>query len=257
MNNNLESETLDAMQEINRRDLLRLGAGLGLAALTPRVFSAAGRMRFSKYEILPTSVPMAERVREAWTESYRLQGTFQTHYSAVFVRLHTDEGLVGTGESLVTAAQTETILKRMIGRSPVEYWQDDSIQGVLMAVHDILGQASGLSVARLLSPSPKTRIEHTWWTHCLPPDLMAAEAKLGASLGYRVHKVKARSWQDPLAQAAAMCAVVPTEYRFWADANSNWGSPSRAPLSTGWLATPITLPWSRPCSTATWTRSAS
>jgi pyruvate/2-oxoglutarate dehydrogenase complex dihydrolipoamide acyltransferase (E2) component len=116
----------------------------------------------------------------------------------------------------------------MIGRSPVEYWQDDSIQGVLMAVHDILGQASGMSVARLLSPSPKTRIEHTWWTHCLPPDLMAAEAKLGASLGYRVHKVKARSWQDPLAQAAAMCAVVPKEYRFWADANSNWGSPSRA-----------------------------
>src|SRR5262249_33349491 len=54
------------------------------------------------------------------------------------------------------------------------------------------------------------------------------EAKLGASLGYRVHKVKARTWQDPLAQAAAMCAVVPKEYRFWADANSNWGSPSRA-----------------------------
>ena len=112
--------------------------------------------------------------RGTGTESYRLQGTFQTHYSAVFVRLHTDEGLVGTGESLVSAAQTEIILKRMIGRSPVEYWQDDSIQGVVMAVHDILGQASGMSVARLLSPSPKTRIEHTWWTHCLPPDLMAA-----------------------------------------------------------------------------------
>src|SRR5262245_32059490 len=87
-----ESETLDAMQEINRRDLLRLGAGLGLA-VAPRVLSAAGRMRFSKYEVLPTSVPMAQRVREAWTESYRLQGTFQTHYSPVFVRLHTDEGL--------------------------------------------------------------------------------------------------------------------------------------------------------------------
>ena len=115
MNNDRESETLDAMQEINRRDLLRLGAGLGLAALSPQVFSAAGRMRFSKYEIHPTSVPMAERVREAWTESYRLQGTFQTHYSAVFVRLHTDDGLVGTGESLVSAAQTEAILKRMIG----------------------------------------------------------------------------------------------------------------------------------------------
>src|SRR4030081_497040 len=141
MNNNRESETLYGMQEINRRDLLRLGARSCLAGVAPRVLSAASRMRFSKYEILPTSVPMADRVREAWTESYRLQGTFQTHYSAIFVRLHTDEGLVGTGESLVSAAQTESILKRMIGRSPVEYWQDDSIPGVLMAVHDILGQA--------------------------------------------------------------------------------------------------------------------
>ncbi len=215
------------MQEINRRDLIRLGMGLG-AALAPQAASAAARMRFSKYEIFPTSIPMAERVRAAWEESYRLQGSFQTHYSAVIVRLHTDEGLVGTGESLVSAAQTEAILKRMIGHSPVSYWQDDSLQGVLMAVHDILGQAAGFSVARLLSPSPLQRIQHTWWSHCLPPDLMAAEAKLGASLGYRIHKVKARPWQDPLEQAAAMCAVVPREYRFWADANAHWGSPSRA-----------------------------
>jgi L-alanine-DL-glutamate epimerase-like enolase superfamily enzyme len=57
---------------------------------------------------------------------------------------------------------------------------------------------------------------------------MASEAKLAASLGYRVHKVKARPWQDPLEQAAAMCAVVPKEYRIWADANAHWGSPDRA-----------------------------
>ena len=216
------------MRELNRRDLLRFGAGLALANIAPQALSAASRMRFSKYEIFPTRVPFAERVREAWIASYQLQGTFQTHYDPVFVRLHTDEGLVGTGESLVSAPQTESILKRMIGHSPVEYWQDDSIQGVLMAVHDILGQASGITIGRLLSPSPKMRIEHTWWSHCLPPDLMAAEAKLGASLGYRVHKVKARPWQDALDQAAAMCAVVPKEYRFWADANTHWGSPSRA-----------------------------
>ena len=158
------------MQELSRRDLLRFGAGLGLAKIVPQVLSAAGSMRFSKYEIFPTRVPMAERVREAWIASYKLQGTFQTHYNPVFVRLHTDEGLFGIGESLAGVAQTESILKRLMGRSPVEVWQDDSIQGVLMAVHDILGQASGMSISRLLSSSPKTRIEHTWWSHCLPPD---------------------------------------------------------------------------------------
>ena len=216
------------MREIRRRDLLTLGAGVGLAATAPRAWSAASRMRFSKYEIFATRVPMAERVREAWTEAYKLQGRFQTHYEPVFVRLYTDEGLVGTGESLVSPSQTEAILKRMIGHSPIEYWQDDSIRGVLIAVEDILAQAAGVPICRLLAPSPKARVEHTWWSQCFPPDVMAAEAKLGASLGYRVHKVKARPWQDPLEQAAAMCAVVPKEYRFWADANSSWGSPSRA-----------------------------
>ena len=143
------------MRELSRRDLLQLGAGAALTGLASQVLSAAGKIRFTKYEIFPTRIPMVDRVREAWIASYKLQGTFQTHYNPVFVRLHTDEGLVGTGESLAAVPQTESILKRMIGRSPVEFWQDDSIQGVLMAVHDILGQASGMSISRLLSPTPK------------------------------------------------------------------------------------------------------
>jgi L-Ala-D/L-Glu epimerase len=216
------------MTPLSRRELLGLGACAGLAGMAPGSLRAASRMRFTKYEVLPTQVPMAQRVREAWIESYKLQGSFQTHYDPVFVRLYTDEGLTGLGESLVSPAQTEAILKRMIGRTPMEYWQDDSIQGVLMAVHDILAQSIGVPICRLLSSTPKKRIEHTWWSHCWPPDLMASEAKLGASLGYVVHKVKARPWQDPLEQAAAMCAAVPKTYRFWADANAWWSSPSRA-----------------------------
>ncbi len=57
---------------------------------------------------------------------------------------------------------------------------------------------------------------------------MASEAKLAASLGYRVHKVKARPWHDPIEQAAAICEAVPKDYRVWADANASWSSPSRA-----------------------------
>ena len=110
------------MQTLSRRDVLRIGAGagVGLAGLPSQAVSAASRIRFTKYEIFPTRVPMAERVREAWIASYKLQGTFQTHYNPVFVRLHTDEGLIGTGESLAGVPQTEAILKRMIGRSPIE-----------------------------------------------------------------------------------------------------------------------------------------
>ncbi|HZT30674.1 MAG TPA: mandelate racemase/muconate lactonizing enzyme family protein [Bryobacteraceae bacterium] len=217
---------------LSRRELLHSFAGLVAGGPLVQALRAAPasvrNMRFTRYEIMPTRVPFAERVRDAFIESYKLQGRFQTDYDPVFVRLQTDEGLAGIGEALVGARQIETILKRMIGRSPWEFLQDDSIQGALMAVYDVLGQATGMPICRLLSPAPRPRIIQTWWSHCFPPKLMASEAKLGASLGYRVHKVKARPYQDPLEQAAAICEVVPPDFRVWADANSSWESPGRA-----------------------------
>jgi L-alanine-DL-glutamate epimerase-like enolase superfamily enzyme len=185
-------------------------------------------MRITKYEVMPTSVPFAERLRDAWIESYKLQGRFQTHYDPVFVRVHTDEGVSGIGEALMAAPQAEATLKRMVGRTPWEFLQDDRIGGILMAMYDLLGKATGFPASRLMAPNPSSRIFHTYWTHCLPPSLMASEAKLAASLGYRVHKVKARPWQDPIEQAAAICEAVPKDYRVWADANACWSSPSRA-----------------------------
>ena len=65
---------------------------------------------------------------------------------------------------------------------------------------------------------------------------MAAEAKRGADLGYRVHKVKARPWEDPIAQAEAICDVIPRDMRVWADANAWWGSVGRTLFFTERLA---------------------
>ena len=52
-----------------------------------------------------------------------------------------------------------------------------------MAVYDLIGQASGLPVSRLFGNKPKRRIVQTWWSQCLPPDVMASEAKLGYEFG--------------------------------------------------------------------------
>lgn len=49
---------------------------------------------------------------------------------------------------------------------------------------------------------------------------MASEARLGTSLGFRVHKVKARDWEDPIAQAAAICAAIPKEMKVWSSGHS-------------------------------------
>ena len=218
-----------------RRTLLKsistLGVGSAvtqplLAASAAAPASATG-MRFTRYEVVPTAVPMHERVREAWQRSFRLQNRFQTHYYPTIVRLYTDEGLVGICDAQMKAGKAKQILAGMVGHSPWEYLLDDRLGGILVAVYDLIGQATSLPISRLFSTSPKERIVQTWWSQCFPPDLMASEAKLGADLGYRVHKVKARPWEDPIEQAAAICEVIPRDMRVWVDANGWWGSVGR------------------------------
>tara|TARA_B110000495_G_scaffold194832_1_gene201658 strand:- start:650 stop:1657 length:1008 start_codon:yes stop_codon:yes gene_type:complete len=178
---------------------------------------------------------MHDRVREVFAEVYRQQGINRDYYDSTLVRLYTDEGLVGIGDALLNVEDSlgsvpnaEAICKRLVGHSPWEFLIDDSLGGILMAVYDLIGQAAGLPVSRLFAPVPKTHIVQTWWSQCFPPDLMASEAKLGYDLGYRVHKVKTRPFEDPIEQAEAVTSAVPDDFRIWADTNGTWETPEKS-----------------------------
>ncbi|MDA9764837.1 MAG: mandelate racemase/muconate lactonizing enzyme family protein [Opitutales bacterium] len=231
------------MRRYSRRNVLRLLAASGGLAATHlalgRVYAAtpvsATSQRITRFEIIPVRVHMHERVREVFAEVYRQQGINRDYYDSTLVKLYTDEGLVGVGDALLnvedslgSVPKAEAICKRLIGRSPWEFLLDDSLGGILMAVYDLIGQAAGLPVSRLFAPAPKTHIVQSWWSQCFPPDLMASEAKLGYDLGYRVHKVKARDFEDPVEQAEAVTSNVPEDLKIWADTNSTWVTPERA-----------------------------
>ena len=218
---------------LSRRDLLQSLAMSAVAGLSLR---AASGQRITRYEMIPTRVPMAERVREAWQASFHRQGRFQTHFEPVIVRLFSDDGLVGVGDADMPAAAAKPILDSLIGKSPWDLLLDDRLGGVIVAVYDLLGKALERPVAKLFAPRTKASVEQTWWSQCFPPSLMASEAKLGAELGYRVHKVKARPWEDPIAQAEAICDAIPRDMRVWVDANSWWGSVGRTLHITEQLA---------------------
>ncbi len=216
---------------LNRRKWLRhpatAGALLVGGGLVPQgIARSAGELRITKYEVIPTRVPMHERVREAWQKSFFLQSRFQTHFTPTIVRVFAAD-LVGVADAMMDAKRARDLLASMVGHNPIECLMDDRLGGMLAAVYDLVGQAVGLPVSRLLASQPRARIQQTWWSHCFPPELMASEAKLGAELGYRVHKVKARPWEDPIDQAAAICEVIPRDMRVWVDANAWWGSVGR------------------------------
>ena len=208
---------------MTRREWLGLPAGL--AAQSGR---AAPKDRISRFEILSVRVPFHERVRDAWIRSWERQRRDQVDYVLHFVRLHTDTGLSGIGEAKMPRPQAEAQLKSMLGKSPWDYLEDDELRGILIAVCDLVGKAERKPVARLLSEQPREAIVPTWWSQCFPPALMASEARLGAQLGYRVHKVKARPWEDPLQQAEAICSAVPRDFKVWADANGTWETVERS-----------------------------
>jgi len=231
------------MRKYSRRDILKgLSALAGLGAIEAtlgRVHAAtspsARSLRITRFEVIPVRVPMHERVRDVFAEVYQKQGINRDYYDSTLVKLHTDEGLVGIGDALMNVEDSLSSVpkavatcNRLVGRSPWEFLMDDSLGGVLMAVYDLMGQASGLPVSRLFAPEPKTHIVQSWWSQCFPPDLMASEAKLGYDLGYRVHKVKARDFEDPVEQAEAVTSSVPADFKIWADANSTWKTAERA-----------------------------
>ncbi|MEZ5364864.1 MAG: mandelate racemase/muconate lactonizing enzyme family protein [Bryobacterales bacterium] len=220
---------------LTRREILTIIAAAAggsrlrepLLAAESAVPASARSSKIVKAEVIHTRVPMHERVRDAWQRSFKLQDRYQTHYEPVIIKLHSDEGLVGIGDADMPAGRAKAIAESLVGHSPWEYLLDDSLGGVLVAVYDLLGKTSGMSVARLFSTSPRDKIVQTWWSQCFPPALMASEAKMGYDLGYRVHKVKARPWEDPYEQGQAICDVIGSDMRVWADANSWWRSVGR------------------------------
>ena len=231
------------MHKYSRRDILAGLASLGGLGI---VHTAMGRahaatqasgasQRITRFEVIPVRVPMHERVREVFAEVYRKQGINRDYYDSTLVKLYTDEGLMGVGDALLdvedslgSVPKAEAICERLIGHSPWEFLMDDSLDGILMAVYDLIGQASGLPVSRLFAPNPKKHIVQAWWSQCFPSDLMASEAKLGYDLGYRVYKVKARDFEDPVEQAEAVTSAVPADFRIWADTNGTWETVERA-----------------------------
>lgn len=214
------------MHRPNRRRLLQSLAGLGTAAPLLQAASAAPAtvtgMRISRYEIFRTRVPWDQRVREAAILGWRRENMDVPDSPHTVIKIHTDEGITGVGEG-----GSEAILKGMVGRSPWEYVFNDTLGGAQTAIYDLLGKAVGLPACRLLSANPRKRIVQAYWSLSYPPDLLASEAKRAAGLGYRVHKVKIRMWEDPVAQAQAIFAAVPRDYRVWGDPNHCWGSVGR------------------------------
>lgn len=127
-----------------------------------------------------------------------IQEYFGREYPTTIIMVHTDEGLIGLGESNSSHGSNitdsaESIAERYIGKSIWEF--DLSTEGFTFqsALYDLAGQALGVPAYKLIGAKHRDSVELAYWSPPMPPKETAEEAERAADLGFRVHKLKARS----------------------------------------------------------------
>ena len=162
----------------SRRDLLKLGAGAvagGLAAATPAVARAEqdDRARWPNLKITKvTSFLLECELERAFGASVSVP--LAKTRDALLVKIETDAGLVGWGETSPISGARSTIDKflapRLIGQNPLEYrrlwrslWGPNFGNGlatgaVEMAINDLRGKALGMPIHKLLGGKLRDKI---------------------------------------------------------------------------------------------------
>ena len=234
---------------VSRKGFLKaLGFGL-LASQAPRGWAAAadkaeksgaGKLRIKDVEIYAFDIPLKQPFRISLGES--------TAANDVLVRIVTDAGLVGWGESspfppITGDTQGTNILmakgiREMIkGKDPlsvdailneighVVYSNPGIVAAFDMALLDIVGKAAGLPLFRLLG-GDKGTFASDITTGIDTPEKMAASAGANVARGYKNIKIKVGLDPDEdTARVRAVREAIGNGVHLRIDANQGWTVP--------------------------------
>lgn len=196
-------------------------------------------MRITRIEAIPFAIPYAKTLQFA-------SGEVRTA-DHVLVRVHTDDGLVGSAEapprpytygetqqSIVAVIDT-LFAPQVIGRSPLDREQ---VQAVLhrtvgnptakaaldMAMWDVIGQALGVSVSQLLGGwSDRMRVSHMLGFDT--PEKMVAEAQ-AIHDAYGIATFKVKVGRRPVSLDVDVCRALREHFgdsvELYVDGNRGW-----------------------------------
>ncbi len=211
------SSSFRTPENLDRRSLLGSGlAGLGLAAL------AAGEAGAEERAGKDAPVPHKDRL-----EITRLE-TFLVKPRWLFLKVHTNAGIVGLGEPIVEgrartcARAVEEIAPYLVGKDPrqvVHHWQaiyrhafyrggpilTSALSGIDQALWDIKGKSLGVPVYELLGGPTRRRIRV--YAHANTPEKIRA----GLARGFTAFKTL------PARRRPARYLETPAEVRYAAE----------------------------------------
>ncbi|MBS7610088.1 mandelate racemase/muconate lactonizing enzyme family protein [Candidatus Bathyarchaeota archaeon] len=154
-------------------------------------------MRINKVEFSPVKVPFVSSMDVLNRGENSLASI-----PKIIIKVHTDEGIVGIGESYrgISEENVQRASQILIGRDPFEmnfqelgmpYGLDHLFE---QAILDIVGKALGMPVYKLLGGAYRKEVPVSAWSPYHGennPEKVASIAKMAADKGYNVIKLKA------------------------------------------------------------------
>ena len=136
------------------------------------------------------------------------------------VRLHTDDGHYGVGETQRGAQQegVEAACRALIGVDPLALNLRQiplgAAPGMLykameVAVFDLVGRIRGMSMSQLLGGSCRDAVATSYWAGLQNPDYSVAAAERAREGGFTCMKIKIMHGMDVIARLEKMLAVAP------------------------------------------------
>ena len=166
-------------------------------------------MKITRIELIEVDVPYIAPIRNVG----------HSDWEHTIVKVHTDEGLTGLGEIWQPCEAVRPGVEALVGSDPLAMDLESAAEPWQCALYDIAAQARGVPVWRLMGDQVRQRVPAAYWSCHLEPEETAREAEKAAALGFRVHKLKARS-DDIVRQAECMTAATAgVEYAIRVDPN--------------------------------------
>ena len=193
-------------------------------------------MKITKIETVKTRpIPYPAPYKPAWIEP---GGEPQPSYTAQFLKVHTDEGIVGYGP--VSREVSEASRNFLIGSDPfkIESFWDIAMRGGEPAAHrganggldvalwDIIGKAASLPVYKLLGARTDKIKVYAATSRLLPAEELVEEISHIASVGFKAVKIRFHrpDWRDDIKVAEAVRKAFP-DMTILVDCNQNNVSP--------------------------------
>jgi len=198
-------------------------------------------MKITEVELIPVSTPLVK--------AFHMPGTEITHIHSIVLRLHTDDGVIGIGDSgdtstwyrgetpeSITAMIANHIAPRfLIGKDPLNiekivgemdtFVRDNNQAKALVdfALHDLKGKVANMPVYQLLGGKSVEGSRQGWVAGAGSEEELAAEARSALDHGFDLIKIKSGGDEDQdVRNVAAVRAEIGDDIRLVLDVNGFW-----------------------------------